>query len=170
VRKIEEITGVPVDAIAGGAEPQTGACAAPQSSQSPQSLRSPRSPGLLKSHYAPQTPLFLYEAGLMPVWFAGASGKKALVFYAEQTEAVWKTAARRAGIHVGYGGITTYTLSNSGDSREAAAALFDLLFHLDKGGFAAIHAEKAPRYAAGDLANAINDRLTKASNRCIMEA
>jgi L-threonylcarbamoyladenylate synthase len=161
VRSIEEITG----ALSGGAETKTGL----------------KSPGLLKSHYAPETPLFLYEAGLMPVRFAGAPGKKALVFYDGQTEtawnaawnAAWKAAARREGIHVGDplgdGGVTTYTLSKSGDSREAAAVLFDLLFRLDGGGFAAIHAEKVPQDADGDLANAINDRLTKASKRCIMK-
>jgi L-threonylcarbamoyladenylate synthase len=51
-------------------------------------------------------------------------------------------------------------LSRSGDTLEAAAALFDLLHRLDRLGASRIHAEEAPPEGLGP---AINDRLFRAA-------
>jgi L-threonylcarbamoyladenylate synthase len=71
------------------------------------------SPGQLKSHYAPHTPLVVHEE------------------------------AEMAGLQPGPGEACLYyrDLSPSGDSVEAASRLFQALHHLDSGKYTLIHAE-----------------------------
>jgi L-threonylcarbamoyladenylate synthase len=109
----------------------------------------PASPGMLKSHYAPGTPLVLCDSpedipndpSAAVLFFSGASREKFLARF------------RNSGLHL-------QVLSEQGDSTEAAANLFDMLHELDRGGFSHIYAERAPD---GGLGSAINDRLSRAS-------
>lgn len=95
---------------------------------------SPRSPGMLERHYAPQTPL------------------KMNVTSALSNEAI-----------LGFGKIVsnpTLNLSPNADLTEAAANLFSMLHQLDKGQFAAINVAPIPNKGLGQ---AINDRLRRAA-------
>jgi len=89
-------------------------------------------PGQLASHYAPDRPLRLNAATADPdEW------------------------------HLGFGPVAgDATLSASGDLREAAARLFDLLHEADRSGRARIAVAPVP---PDDLGAAINDRLGRAA-------
>ena len=110
------------------------------------------SPGLLESHYAPRTPLYLVEAGAIAS--ARPKGRAAaLISSAVSGASLEATAGRFA--------LARY-LSPTGDLVEAAAGLFAALHELDSGGFDQIWAEKARDAGLGP---AINDRLSKASKK-----
>ena len=115
----------------------------PDSSEAP--LLARLSPGLLKSHYAPETPLLLCERGTLSS-LPDAPDEGRLYFSAPGT----------AGISSGN---RTRVLSMTGDLCEAAANLFDMLHELDSMGLKLIRAEEAPGTGLGE---AINDRLKKA--------
>jgi L-threonylcarbamoyladenylate synthase len=112
-------------------------------------------PGQLKSHYAPRTPLTLhgpremaalaYEAGTGRLFFQGASRDR------------WLRNVPGAALSPGI-----RTLSEGGDTTEAAANLFDTLYELDRLGLARIRAEEAPPLGLGP---AVNDRLRRAAAR-----
>jgi L-threonylcarbamoyladenylate synthase len=95
------------------------------------------SPGQLRSHYAPQTPLRLNSRD--------AGVDEALLAFGP------------APIH---NARTTCNLSDSGDLREAAANLFSMLRDLDAAGCAAIAVMPIPDQGLGE---AINDRLRRAA-------
>jgi L-threonylcarbamoyladenylate synthase len=107
------------------------------------------SPGRLKSHYAPHTPLFLYPslAALTP------EAGDVLVFFDGKSMDGWlrQNAGNAPAMRV---------LSEAGSLRDAAARLFGLLHELDGAGFAAIRVERAPDTGLGA---AINDRLCRAA-------
>jgi L-threonylcarbamoyladenylate synthase len=110
------------------------------------------SPGMLKSHYAPHTPLFLFETGV----FSSVRPKgraAALILSPASREALAATAGRFELVRY---------LSPTGDLVEAAAGLFAALHELDCAGFEEIWAERA---GGGGLGPAINDRLNKASKK-----
>ncbi|MDR0668498.1 MAG: threonylcarbamoyl-AMP synthase [Treponema sp.] len=106
------------------------------------------SPGLLTSHYAPRTPLYLHDSGEM----AGLE-------YREDEGYLFFS---RGHGEPGDRGGALEVLSDEGDSLEAAANLFAALHRLDSLGLRAIHAEAAPPQALGE---AINDRLRRAAAR-----
>lgn len=110
------------------------------------------SPGLLDSHYAPRTPLFLVEAGGLAT--ARPSGRAAALVTGPASKASLAATAGRFAL--------TRYLSPGGDLVEAAAGLFAALHELDLGGFDQIWAERA---ADRGLGPAINDRLYKASRK-----
>jgi len=102
----------------------------------------PLSPGRLRSHYAPQTPVILLaEAEPLP-----AGMRVGLLCL--------KPPRKRPG------GIAVEPLSESGDLREAAANLFSALRRLDTRGLDLIAAEPVPEVGLG---RAIMDRLRRAS-------
>ena len=107
----------------------------------------PLSPGQLKSHYAPRTPLILCKQGELAS-LPSAPGEGRLFFSVPKN--ISNTASGR-----------TRVLSETGNLAEAAANLFDMLHQLDSLGLTLIRAEEAP--AAG-LGAAINDRLRRAEN------
>jgi L-threonylcarbamoyladenylate synthase len=117
----------------------------------------PHAPGQLKSHYAPRTPLRVYtkpemiaappEAGAACLFFDGASREAWLTRYASLMPGIF---------------CPVHTLSETGDTLEAAAMLFDTLHNLDRLSLKAIRAELAPELKLGP---AINDRLRRASVR-----
>ncbi len=104
----------------------------------------PKSPGQLKSHYAPKIPL--------------VTGKleELLSTYADKKNAVltFTESVRSANC------IANEILSPSGDLHEAARNLFTALRKLDNSGAEIILAEKFPDHGLG---LAINDRLERAS-------
>jgi L-threonylcarbamoyladenylate synthase len=109
------------------------------------------SPGLLKSHYAPRTPLTVlnkeeiirqpYEPGAAFLFFDGATKEEWL-----KGQGAQNTIVRN--------------LSEKGSLSEAAACLFETLHELDKSGVSRIFAQFAPQDGLGE---AINDRLRRAS-------
>ena len=104
----------------------------------------PKSPGQLKSHYAPCTALFIHKPGelaSMPI----APGEGRLYFSGDEA------------------GPETRVLSKTGDLTEAAANFFDMLHELDTLGLKLIRAEESPGRGLGE---AINDRLRRASFIC----
>ena len=109
----------------------------------------PLSPGQLKSHYAPRTPLVICKRGEMDATpFAPDEGR--LYFSHPKTEGILADRAR--------------VLSETGNVTEAAANFFDCLHELDSLGLDFIRAEEAP---ANGLGEAINDRLRRAASRSL---
>jgi len=110
------------------------------------------SPGLLKSHYAPRSPLALHDCEslctLSPATEAGA----AFLFFDGASRDAW-LAAYPSGESSG-----AAVLSETGDLLEAAARLFQTLHELDRLGPKRIHAQLAPELGLGI---AINDRLRR---------
>ena len=100
---------------------------------------SPKSPGMLASHYAPSLPLRLEAVRASPGEALLAFGPKAPSGFAE---ALW--------------------LSRAGDLSEAAANLFAMLRRLDRPPFTGIAVMPIPEH---DLGRAINDRLRRAAAR-----
>jgi L-threonylcarbamoyladenylate synthase len=110
------------------------------------------SPGLLASHYAPRTPLYLVGAGR--IGQAKPRGRAAALLIGPSTP---ESLAAIQGIFD-----QARCLSPAGDLVEAAAGLFAALHELDGAGFDQIWAERAPGRGLGP---AINDRLQKASKK-----
>lgn len=108
-----------------------------------ESAATPQSPGQLKSHYAPQTPMRWASAADPPT----------------QTERVG-LIAMKPGPWRGY--TVVETLSGSGDLLQAAAGLFAAMRRLDAQRLDRIECERAPMQGLGV---AINDRLTRACHR-----
>lgn len=94
------------------------------------------SPGQLRSHYAPMTPLRLDVRNVAP-------GEALLAFGSPPAHAP-----------------IMRNLSEAGDLREAAANLFAMLHKLDRAGASAIAVMPIPRHGLGE---AINDRLRRAA-------
>jgi L-threonylcarbamoyladenylate synthase len=140
--QIEEITGTP---------PQDSAVT--ETEESGQQGMAAASPGMLKSHYAPERPLYCYHGDDMQalpyrpddgfLFFSGASRNR----WIAQTGAPNSDRIK--------------TLSESGSPIEAAANLFDYLRQLDGAGIRCIHAEILPEKGIGA---AVNDRLRRAGN------
>ena len=95
------------------------------------------SPGQLRSHYAPRTPLRLNARD--------AAADEAFLAFGTPP-------AQRARV--------TRNLSESGDLPEAAANLFSMLHELDRAGCIAIAVMPIPEHGLGE---AINDRLRRAA-------
>jgi L-threonylcarbamoyladenylate synthase len=104
----------------------------------------PKSPGQLKSHYAPKIPLLLGDVSQMIKM--QRSKKMALLMFSERNHA--------ANV------IAQEVLSPSRDIKEAARNLFSALRRLDKSGADVILAERFPEFGFG---MAINDRLERAA-------
>ena len=103
------------------------------------------SPGQLKNHYAPRTPLYLCEPGELDV--IPPSLDEGRLYFSPAKNAILSSK-------------TTRVLSETSNLTEAAANFFDMLHELDNLGLSAIRAEMAPAIGLGE---AINDRLRKAS-------
>ena len=107
----------------------------------------PLSPGQLKSHYAPRTPLVLCGRGELAS-LPSVPGEGRLYFSPPESGCL--DAADRIRV-----------LSETGNLGEAAANLFEMLHELDSLGLKLIRAEEAPNSGLG---LAINDRLKRAEN------
>lgn len=106
------------------------------------SMDRPRSPGQLKHHYSPRTPLRIIREEVFKV----PEGVRAGLLS-------FKGSPARGGFAV------VEVLSPSGDLREAACNLFPSLHKLDSLGLDVIYAEPVPEEGLG---RAIMDRLRKA--------
>jgi L-threonylcarbamoyladenylate synthase len=100
----------------------------------------PAAPGMLRSHYAPRTPLRLDATDVAPT--------EALLAFGSE--------APRGAAHA----VATLNLSPRGDLVEAAANLFAQLRNLDTEGATAIAVAPIPAHGIGE---AINDRLRHAA-------
>jgi len=109
-----------------------------------------KSPGSLKSHYAPRTPLVLYPPGELAA-LPEKEGEGRLYFKKPPDCGSPDKAASPVRF-----------LSAAGDAVEAAARLFAVLHELDALGLKIIRAEAAPETGLGP---AITDRLTRAAAR-----
>jgi len=111
--------------------------------------RAHAAPGQMRRHYSPRTPVVLHAALTPRIASRGDPGD-AWLFIAKPAG---NAAARDKNI---------FWLDSKGDLRRAARRLFAMLRNLDDGGFKRIHAE---RPAGAGLAEALADRLTRASSR-----
>ncbi|MDR0411554.1 MAG: threonylcarbamoyl-AMP synthase [Treponema sp.] len=112
----------------------------------------PRSPGMLKSHYAPRTPLVLLTREQLLEQIAvdrDAGRSRAYLFFDQETREE-------------SGAVDGFVLSRGGGCAEAAASLFDVLHQMDGLSADCIYAQRAPERGLGA---AINDRLSRASMR-----
>ncbi|MGR6087131.1 MAG: L-threonylcarbamoyladenylate synthase [Arcticibacter sp.] len=103
----------------------------------------PAAPGMLKSHYAPRTPLTIESQSDFLNGYKG--GKVAFISFCDSFQME---------------GVDVFVLSPSGDSAEAARNLFKVMRQVDLGGYERISAEPMPDVG---LCRAINDRLQRAS-------
>ncbi|MEZ4829923.1 MAG: L-threonylcarbamoyladenylate synthase [Bacteroidia bacterium] len=103
----------------------------------------PETPGMLKSHYAPKTPLYVGDPEILLKEF--------------QTEKVGILAFSKT--RSGIPSDRQVVLSKSGDLNEAAKNLFAAMHYLDGLGLEVILAEPVPHKGIG---MAINDRLERA--------
>jgi L-threonylcarbamoyladenylate synthase len=103
----------------------------------------PAAPGMLKSHYAPRTPLTIESQSDFLNGYKG--GKVAFISFCDSFQME---------------GVDVFVLSKSGDAAEAARNLFKVMRQIDLGGYESISAERLPDLG---LCRAINDRLQRAS-------
>jgi L-threonylcarbamoyladenylate synthase len=109
---------------------------------------------MLKSHYAPRTRLVIHKQGeLASLPLIPKEGRLYFSLPHNSADAGAAEKPREKNIKV---------LSVSGDLREAAANLFEMLHELDSLGLGLIRAEEAPCTGLGE---AINDRLRRAGSK-----
>jgi len=124
----------------------------------------PKSPGQLKSHYAPQTPLcVLSREEIIKKQADTETAKTAFLFFDNETKDAWqkKQAAPLQNKEKNDAAVIR-VLSETGDLLGAASCFFETLHELDACGASQIYAQEVPRHGLGE---AINDRLTRASAR-----
>lgn len=111
-------------------------------------------PGMLKKHYSPRVPVFLFENGTLPSDenFSGTFSDAARVAVVFQRE---PSVAPRFPEN-----FKIFTLSKNGDQREVARNIFSVLREIDGENFSAAFVEKSP---AGGVGEAVNDRLSRAA-------
>lgn len=112
----------------------------------PQSSSNPKSPGMLKSHYAPKTPFILGNVEELAEHFS-SSGVRFGVLSFERDYSYLNPAEK-------------FILSKTRDYREAAKNLFAGMRYLDQTDVSVILAEELPEEHFG---KAINDRLRRAA-------
>ena len=111
------------------------------------------SPGQLKLHYSPRTPLTLLKKGEKPkINSLNPSQKVALLTFSKITE---QSNERSSAVELS-------ELSKNSDHREAEGRLYETLQQLDRQNYAHIYVESIPE---GPQWLAIRDRLTRAANR-----
>jgi L-threonylcarbamoyladenylate synthase len=111
-----------------------------------------RSPGQLKSHYAPRTPLSVRSREELIAQSPDPRG--ACLFFDPSSRDQWLAGPGRGAED------RTRILSETGTLAEAAANLFEILHEMDALGASCIYAEQVPEEGLGP---AINDRLFRAA-------
>lgn len=112
----------------------------------PQSSSNPKSPGMLKSHYAPRKPFILGDIQSLAEKYAASGGKFAVLSFDTDYSALNPQAS--------------FILSKSRNFEEAARNLFSGMRLLDQADVSVILAEELPEEHFG---KAINDRLRRAA-------
>ena len=115
------------------------------------------SPGMLQNHYAPEIPLFLHTPEEMAL--LAYHGTEGYLFFSGKSRDAWLFNSATQADNCTKPK-TIFVLSESGNTREAAANLFEYLHILNKSGVFCIHAETLPEEGLG---RAVNDRLRKAA-------
>jgi L-threonylcarbamoyladenylate synthase len=110
------------------------------------------SPGLLKSHYAPNTPLVAVD--IEEIGKLAYEKDSAYLFFDGSARNKWISAQKPPKSAI------IKVLSETGQILEASARLFETLHELEKSQISRIFAQLAPPEGLGA---AINDRLTRAS-------
>jgi L-threonylcarbamoyladenylate synthase len=113
-----------------------------------------RSPGQLKSHYAPRTPLTLLSRDEMLKLPADPAGAR--LFFDGPARDQWLARQKAGPVEKNH----LRVLSERGDMAEAAANLFGALHEMDGWGLSRIYAERVRDEGLGP---AINDRLFRAA-------
>lgn len=111
------------------------------------------SPGLLKSHYSPRTPLKLFDPGDFPCHLDDSQAKHAIIF-------VKRPQMSQESHETEY--LKIFWLSENGDLNEVGKNLFSLLERLDDQGFKCVYVERPENKGIGI---AINDRLKRAAHK-----
>ena len=127
------------------------------------------SPGLLKSHYAPDTPLTVLsreeiiklpkESNCASTQVNTENQKIAFLFFDGTARDEW--LSKQFCAQEPPDSFVVKVLSQSGDLLEAASRLFETLHEIDNFGVSQIFAQLAPRNGLGE---AINDRLKRAAS------
>ena len=142
-----------IEAVIGKVELATGAL-----HETPAAMLSP---GQLKNHYAPLTPLVLHRNGeLAALPYVPDEGRLYFSRRSRGASCISRPEKDSGFDSVGAEQKNSRVLSQDGDLCEAAANLFDLLHELDSLGLKLIRAEEAPGHGLG---LAINDRLRRGS-------
>jgi len=122
--------------------------------------RSFSSPGQLKSHYAPDKPLFVLEKN--EIINQPYNKNNAYIFFDMSSRNAWheniKEKIKPEDLNWFTRNNNCKILSDSGDVLEAASRLFEILHVIDKSEVEKIFAELAPSHGLGE---AINDRLRR---------
>jgi L-threonylcarbamoyladenylate synthase len=112
------------------------------------------SPGQLKSHYAPKTPLFTFTTG--EIISLPCEKDAAYLFFDDSSRAAWQKTHCKTDNYA-----LIKVLSPSGRLSEAASCLFDVFHAFDSAEISRIYAQFVPQEGLGV---AINDRLTRAQS------
>ncbi|MDN3668425.1 L-threonylcarbamoyladenylate synthase [Echinicola jeungdonensis] len=112
----------------------------------PQSSSNPKSPGMLKSHYAPRIPFELGDLDQLVPHYLAKGEKFGILSFNKSFDQISPE--------------DQYVLSEKGDFREAAKNLFAAMRYLDRRDVSVILSEELPEKGLG---KAINDRLRRAS-------
>ena len=118
------------------------------------------SPGLLKSHYAPETPLTVLSREEIIKLPINEDQKTAFLFYDGNTRDRW--LSKQFGAQEPPDSFIIKVLSQTGDLLEAASRLFETLHEIDNCNITQIFAQLAPRNGLGE---AINDRLQRGAKK-----
>jgi len=116
------------------------------------------SPGQMKSHYSPKTPLKVFSRDEIikqpDASFCAEKEKIALLFFDGTTREAWQKTQKHLKVTV------IKVLSETGNLVEAASNLFETLHEIDSSSVSQIIAQSAPQQGLGE---AINDRLMRGS-------
>lgn len=120
-------------------------------------------PGMLKKHYSPRVPVFLFENGTFPQRenFPNAvspNSRVAVVFQKESSFLESLPVASLLGANPK--NVEFFALSKNGDQREVARNIFSTLRKIDSGNFNAVFIEKSLNAGVGI---AVNDRISRAA-------
>jgi len=125
------------------------------------------SPGMMKSHYAPERPLSLHQPEEMVT--LPPRPEDGYLFFSGKSRDAWLERTNAAAILIPHSSFlmphfSEYiaALSETGSAVEAAANLFEYLRRLDSKPIRRIHAEALPEEGIGA---AVNDRLRRAAAR-----
>jgi len=125
------------------------------------------SPGMMKSHYAPERPLSLHQPEEMLT--LPPRPEDGYLFFSGKSRDAWLERTNAAAILIPHSSFLTphppehiAVLSEQGSAVEAAANLFEYLRRLDGKNIRRIHAEALPEENIGA---AVNDRLRRASDK-----
>jgi len=157
--QIEAVLGVPVEFSKGILEKKSDEKKSVPADENVGQL----APGMLKKHYSPRTPVFLFENDSIPRRddFPNAfseDDRVAVIFQKFPPFATYICLVSELGVFPDKLSVSSF--SDDGDQREVARNVFSELRKIDAENFAAVFVEKSP---AGGIGDAVNDRLSRAA-------